>query len=385
MANSYTSTPVLSKIELGGNLYYLKDADVRTIIDAYGTIVSYNAASTVGDNEDIPTGKAIITYINSAVAGLAGAMHFVGGVDSLPDSADAYSNGDVIVVTGTGKEYVVLESDGVKSFVELGDEAGHVHVDRTIAGIDLKDDITVAELQSALALKALAYKDSASATLDDYATGITGAAYTPAGTVSVATSENEAEVTSTGSFTPTGTVSGTVTPQGSVALAADTTNGTQITGTVNVGTVTVTPTTATIKQVTSTGTLPTFSSTSGTYATAGLVGSVADETLTLTAASTAAGVATATYVQGALPSTSNATVVTGISGASATATFTGDKFGVTFTGASSDLAATFKGTAGSVSVSGNYDKVSVDSASFSGTQATITPTLAKGTKTITVS
>ena len=49
-----------------------------------------------------------------------------------------------------------------------------------------------------------------------------------------------------------------------------------------------------------------------------------------------------------------------------------------------DIAADFAGTEGNVSVSGNYDKAGVESAAFTGTEATITPELVTGNKTITV-
>ena len=94
----------------------------------------------------------------------------------------------------------------------------------------------------------------------------------------------------------------------------------------------------------------------------------------------------ASFDAGSLPTLGTAqTVVTGIASASATApTFTGDKFGATFSGTEASIAATFAGTEGAVSVSGNYDKAGVESAGFTGTEATITPTLTKGSKTITV-
>jgi hypothetical protein len=94
----------------------------------------------------------------------------------------------------------------------------------------------------------------------------------------------------------------------------------------------------------------------------------------------------AKFDAGALPTLGNAqTVVTGIESATSSAiSFSGDKFGATFAGSNTSITAEFTGTAGSVSVSGNYDKASVKSADFAGTEATITPTLATGNKTITV-
>lgn len=413
MANTYAHTPVLSRVKIGSQVYYVKDADVRALLDTYGDIVTYNVEATLSDGNKIPTGAAVTAAINSAVADLAGAMHFEGVKDSLPATTEGYASGDIILV-GT-KEYVC---DGTK-WVELGDEAiylttaeaqsKYVQKTFTIAGIDMADPITADEIKAALGLKALAYKDSASVTVDDYATGIAGAKYTPAGSVAVTLSQTSTAMTSTGNFKPTGTVSGTTTAAGTVTIARDDANGVAVSGTVSAPTITVTPNTAEVQHIDSLGTLPSYTAaqytapsvaeTSAQFASEGVVAAMDGtdtEMLVFTAASkanalTATGFNAGSYVAaefnaGALPTLGAAqTVVTGIKSASATApTFTGDKFGATFSGTEVDIAATFAGTEGTVSVSGNYDKAGVESAGFSGTEATITPTLEKGNKTITV-
>lgn len=413
MANTYANTPVLSKVKIGTQVYYVKDADVRALLDTYGDIVTYNVEATLSNGEKIPTGAAVTKAINAAVANLAGAMHFEGVKDALPGTIEGYEAGDIILV-GT-KEYVC---DGTK-WVELGDEAiylttsaaqaNYVQKTFTIAGIDMADPITADEIKTALGLKALAYKDSASATVTDYATGIAGAAYTPAGDVSVTLSQTSTAITSTGSFKPAGTISGNTTAAGTVAIARDDANGVQVSGTVSAPTITVTPSTAEVQHIDSLGTLPSYTAAQYTapsvneaksdFASEGLVAAM-DETdhemLVFTAAATAkaltgtgfnAGSYTAAkFNAGALPTLGAAqTVVTGITSATATApVFTGDKFGATFSGTETAISATFAGTEGSVSVSGNYDKAGVESAGFTGTEATITPTLTKGSKTITV-
>ena len=407
---AFNNTNVLSKVKIGSQVYYLKDADVRALLDTYGDIVTYNVEATLSDGNKIPTGAAVTAAINTAVADLAGAMHFEGVKDALPETVDGYAAGDIIIV-GT-KEYVC---DGTK-WVELGDEAiylttasaqaNYVQKTFTIAGIDMKDNITVEEIKTALGLKALAYKDSASATVTDYANGITGAAYTPAGSVGVTLSQTSTAMESTGSFKPAGTVSGTTTAAGTVTIARDDTNGVAVSGTVSAPTITVTPNTAEVQHIESVGTLPSYTAAKYTapsvseakaeFASEGMVASVDGEELVLTAASKAdaltgtgfnAGSYTAaSFNAGSLPKLGAAqTVVIGIASASATApTFTGDKFGATFSGTEAAITATFAGTEGSVSVSGNYDKAGVESTSFTGSEATITPTLTKGSKTITV-
>jgi hypothetical protein len=283
MANEYKNTPVLSKVKLGSETYYMKDADVRALLDTYGDVVTYNVETKLTDGSNIPTGAAVTAAIKSGVSDIAGAMHFIGVKDSVPESYDGAA-GDLIIV-GT-KEYVY---DGEK-FVELGDEAiylttasaetNYVQKVFTIAGIDMKDDITAEEIKTALGLKALAYKDSASATLTDYATDINGVLYTPKGSLSIGLNYTSTAVSSTGSYTPAGSVTGSVTAAGTVTLAKSD-DGVAVSGTVSTPTITVTPTTASVQHIDSLGSLPTYTAAEYTapsvteatssFATAGLI------------------------------------------------------------------------------------------------------------------
>jgi hypothetical protein len=118
-----------------------------------------------------------------------------------------------------------------------------------------------------------------------------------------------------------------------------------------------------------------------------LVFSAASKAAALTTTGFNAGSYTAAkFNAGSLPTFGAAqTVVTGIEKAEASApTFTGDKFGATFVGSEVAISAEFAGTEGSVSVSGNYDKATSATSEFTGTDATITPELVVGSKTITV-
>lgn len=413
MANTYAHTPVLSKVKIGSQVYYVKDADVRAILDTYGDIVTYNVEATLSNGNKIPTGAAVTSAINSAVADLAGAMHFEGVKESLPETTDGYANGDIIIV-GT-KEYICSGN----KWVELGDEAiylttaaaeaGYVQKTFTIAGIDMADPITADEIKTVLGLKALAYKDSASVTVVDYATGVADAEYTPGGTVEVNLSQTSTAMESVGTFKPAGTISGSTTAVGTVAIARDDANGVAVSGTVSAPTITVTPNTAEVQHLESVGTLPSLTvaqyvapsvhEAKASFAAEGVVAAMdtADtEMLVFTAASKAdaltgtgfnAGSYTpAEFSAGTLPKLGTAqTVVTGIASATATApTFTGDKFGATFSGAESAISATFAGTEADVSVSGNYDKASIASTAFNGNKATISHNLVTGSKTITV-
>ena len=413
---------VLSKIKVNNVVYDLKDASARANLatmlggqaaKALGTAAWVDTVTTITkDGAKIPVESAVHAAIQNAVADLAGAMHFRGVVGSTAEVTDPKA-GDIVII-GV-KEYVY---DGT-NWAELGDEsiyltiatAAKTYVTKTttIAGIDLQDNITAAELKTALGLKALAYKDSASATLTDYATGITGATYTPAGSVAVTLSQTSTAMQSSGSFKPAGNVSGTTTAAGTVAIARDDANGVAVSGTVSAPTITVTPSTTEVQHIESVGTLPSYTAAKYTapyvneaksqFATEGVVAamdgsdaellviSAAGKSNALTGTGFNAGSYTAaSFNAGSLPTLGTAqTVVTGIASASATApTFTGDKFGATFTGTEAAINATFAGTEGTVKVTGNYDKADVESAGFTGNEATITPTLVKGSKTVTV-
>lgn len=402
---TYTHDTVLSKVKLGNTTYYLKDLDLRAIVNAFGNATAQDVAASIGENvPGLATGIQVYEYVNQKTADLAGAMHFVAGTRAQQTNPKA---GDVVIEGVI--EYVY---DGT-TWQELGDEGTWVPKTRKIAGLDLIDDITVAELETALSLKALAKADTASVTVTDYATSITGASYTPAGSVTA-----DVESTSTAAsltkadYIPAGTVTGTVIPTGSVGLAADA-NGFQISGTNSASSVSITPTTETVlKAVDTAAVAPSFTegaftpasmtNTSKTVATEGVVAAI-DETDTEMLVFTAADTDTAslitnfnggskaadTFKAGSAATFETEKVWTGVSSATAAAqTFTGGKIAATFTGNKSGdaISASFSGTkATDALVTGvNYDKVSVDNFAFKGTAATITPTLNKGNKTITV-
>lgn len=411
MANTYVNTPVLSKVKIGDQIYYLKDAEVRALLDTYGAAVTYNVDAAVAENgEGLITAGAVHKYVTQYVTDITGgAMTFLGIKDELP----ATGNPGEVVIVGTA-EYVYADGkwnlygdEGIYATI-AGVDAAYVKKTLTIAGINLEDAITADELKSALGLKALAYKDSASGDVT-VVTGVKDATYTPAGSVDVKLNHASTAMASTGTFTPAGNVTGNVTAAGTVAIARDDVNGVQVSGTVSAPSVTVTPTTAQVQHISSVGSLPSYTAAQYTapsvaeakaqFASEGVVAAIDGtdaEMLVFSAAGKAEALTTtgfnagsytaAQFDAGALPELGAAqTVVTGIEKAEASApTFTGDKFGATFAGSQVAIAAEFAGTEGNVSVSGNYDKAGVESASFSGTEATISHEVTSEAKTVTV-
>lgn len=412
MAHDYKNLPVLSKVKIGEQTYYLKDAEVRALIDTFGDAVTYNVDTAVAsEGAGLVTAGAVHAYVTEYVTNITGgAMTFLGIKEQLPESGNP---GDVVIV-GTAEyvygdgEWHLYGDEGVYATI-AGVEEAYVKKTLTIAGIDLADAITADELKGALGLKALAYKDSASGTIAGIVTAVEDATYTPAGDVSVTLNQTSTAMASSGSFTPAGNVSGNVTAAGSVSFTKDNESGFQVSGSVSAPTITVTPATAQVQHIDSLGTLPSYTGAvyvapsvteaKSQFATAGMVAAIDGEDaemLVLSAASKAdaltgtgfnAGSYTAAeFNAGALPTLGESqTVVTGITSAEASApTFTGDKIAASFAGTETAITASFVGTEGTVNVSGNYDKASVGSASFTGAEATISHEVTTGSKTITV-
>ena len=387
MAYTYTHTPVLSKVKLGNTTYYLKDADVRAILDTYGNVVTFDKATNVTENGTGLVDAALMyDYVGRQIGSIGQALNLLTATDH--EDVETPQVGD-FVVEDDGTEWLY---DG-SGWREVGSENAYVVKTQTIAGVDMQDNITVAELQQALGLKALAYKDNGSVsitTLDGINAISTGKA-------------GQYDVSSTAVSVPATYDSLDVTPAGSVGLTAgtaaaatyDKTTGVTVssaaagentpnytpTGSVTITNVSVTPSSANVATVTNAGTAYQLTAgsctkaadTTSAFAVEGLVASVGSgedaETLILSAASTSNAVTAAgaiTYVDpqlsGSLPTFGTESVVTGISSASATGSFSGN--GVV-------ISATPTYTTSDATVT-----QPTFTASFSGTSKSVTPTVA---------
>lgn len=234
MAFTYTNAPVLSKVKIGETYYYLKDADVRAILDAINTNVYEKLKLDLGAIKDVgkQNGLAVVSDIKAYVDEMKEIAFDVVKVDTaVVASADAakyelYHNSIVLVdaedaAAGSCVEYVIVKNgaDAYKweqigtTKVNLTD---YVAKTLTIAGIDLQDNITKEELQTALGLGALAYKDSATGTISTADSATLN--YTPEGNVTVTLTQTEKEVASTGTFTPTGSITGSAISGGTIKV-----------------------------------------------------------------------------------------------------------------------------------------------------------------------
>lgn len=400
---TFSSTPTLAKVKLGSQVYWLKDAELRDIVSAFGTATAKDSTDTVtSSGTNLPTESAVYAEIVSQIATLGKVVNL--REESDHTKASNPKKGD-LVVESDGKEWLY---DG-NGWREVGDETAYVLKTTSVAGYGLSSDITSAQLSTALDIKAFAHANTGTFTVNDYATGIADADYTPKGNISVALTQTDTAATITSeAYTPAGNISVALT-QSDVSASLTTKDYTPA------GNVTVLLNQDSVNGVTSVGTLPTYTNGSYTapsvsesvssFATAGIIASVGSgndaDTLILSTASTAsaltatnfdAGSYTApTYVSGTLPTISAMTFATGVS----SATFAGTKevdaivTNVTYEKAAIDASNTkFTGTPEDnlkiTSVTYNKATVNASQTTFTGTSAVISHSLTKGDKTVTV-
>lgn len=369
------NVPAISKLTIGDQTYYLKDAEARELLATLGNAAKKDVAAGVSAEEQ---GLVTGAQVQAAIASIAGSMHFRGVVSAFTDITDPAA-GDVIII-GV-KEYVYGGEPA--TWHELGDESIYALKTVTIGTQNLSANINLDTLAADMGLGKLAKKDSATGTVAGQT--ITGlkAKGNAAGSIEVGLTQTATDATLTKSdYTPAGTVTGTTTAAGTVSIAKDAENGVQISGSVSAPNVTITPAKDSIKKVTSVGSLP--SKAKDTFVTNGddtfTQGSQAswsasvdeNETLSFNFAPNTLPTfkqgAKASYTEGAfdagtLPELAETAtdVVTGITSATATApVFTGDKFAATFAGNEVDVNATFAGTKTQVVTGVSYDKAGVD-------------------------
>lgn len=290
----------------------------------------------------------------------------------------------------------------------------------------MADNITVAELQQALGLKALAYKDNGTVSIttpdsiNSFSTGKAGSYNVSSTPVSVPATYSSLDVTPAGSVEITaGTAAAASYDKAtSVSIATATPEDGQSatytpSGSVSVTNITVTPSNVSVAKVTdagqayqlSAGSVSHATDTTSAFATEGVVASVGTgaeaETLILTTASTGdavTAVGAITYtdptLSGSLPTFGTESVVGGITSASATASFSGNGVMINATPAFTSTAATmtqptftaaFEGTSKSVTpaVATTVQAAGTDG-SVTVASETITPTLVSTEKTANV-
>lgn len=423
----------ISKIKLAnGTTVTLKDAEGRgnmtTLLGGHALAALGAAAwKAVAENisgEGLVDASVVKAYVDAQIKTIPEFdVVIVADGDELPTpSADTFHKIYLVKASATGvaqniyKEYITVKNGDIYSWELVGDTAidvsGKVDKTTTIAGIALDKNISVADLQKALGLGAMAYADKASgSTTLDTIDSITMKEVTVAGNAAVTSKAADATLTKA-PFTPAGTITGSAISGGSIEVTlkdaeaataasvtaeaykpagsveskfvADADNGVAIAGTVSKPTATVTPATATVQEMKTAGTAYTITEGSvekakdakSAFATEGIVATVGSgddaETLIFTLAGTSQAVTasgdvtyTAPELSGALPTFgASAAVMTGATVEVSQPTFTGNKYAINSTFAGTEVE--------DMKVTGvTYVKPVIDKADFTGTAANL--------------
>ena len=422
-------TKYLSIFNVGGVDYNLKDAAAT---DKLGKLIGTHAVEALGaaawkavaaniSGEGLVDASVVKNYVDSQV----GTIHnFDVVIDatgtasgpSVTASANTmykiYLVPDSSAEAGAYIEYITIKSGETYSWEAIGSTKtsldGYVEKTQKIAGLTLNKDITVAELQTALELKAFAYAAKGTATVAAKTVKGVKATGTSTGSITGAMAYTATEINSTGKVTAAGAITGSAISGGTVAVTlkdaeaataatvtaeaykpagsvtsnfvADANKGVAIEGTVSKPTATVTPATATVQEMKTKGTA--YSITKGSvaqaadtksaFATEGVVASVTGETLTFASAGTAQAVTaagavtyTAPVLSGSMPTFgASAALMTGATVDVSQPTFTGNKYAVNSSFAGTEVE--------NMKVTGvTYVKQAVDKATFTGTKATL--------------
>ena len=397
MGQTYANSPVLSKVKFGNNTYYMKDADVRAILDTFGDIVTENKAVKIDDGAvGIPSADQVYDFVIQQITEVGKALNLISATDHTQVAEPRIGD---FVVEADGSEWVYdgNKTDGKNGWREVGTETAYVKKNFTIAGVDMQDNITVAELKQALELKALAFKDTGSVkvttidSFDSFSTGKAGEYSVAASEVSVPATYSALDVTPAGSVELTAGVAAAASydkTTGITMAAAAPEAGQSATytpaGNVTVTNVTVTPSNVSVFKVISAGEEYQLSGgnavkaadTKSAFATEGVTVSIDandNEMLVFTAAGTADAVTaagdvtyTAPTLTGSLPTFGDESVVSGISSASATASFAG-------TGVMLNATPTYTATDATITQP-------TFTAAFTGTSKSVTPAVATSVK-----
>lgn len=428
-------TKYLSVFNVGGTDYNLKDAaataKLNTLLGEQTVkelgAAAWKAVAATISGEGLVDASVVKAYVDSQVGQIhsfdvvidpAGTAAGPAVAASAATMYKIYMVADAGASAGSYIEWITIRSgeEGAYTYAweKIGstktDLTGYVSKETTIANITLDHNITVTELETALGLKAFAHADKGTATVAAKTVSGVKATGTSTGSLTGAMAYDSTAITSTGTVTAIGSITGsaisdgtvTVTlkdaeaataasvtaeaykPAGSVtsAIALDADNGVAIGGTVSKPTATVTPATATVQEMKTKGTAYTITEGSVTkavdtksdFATEGVVASVdeASETLTFTAAGTSKAVTasgdvdyTAPTLSGALPTFgASAAVMTDVTVDVSQPTFTGNKYAVSSSFAGTEVK--------NMKVTGvTYVKQAVDKATFTGTKATL--------------
>lgn len=314
---------LLSKIQIGGKVYEIKDLIARNNIETLSAGLDKIAGDLAGLSYVKATGQfaddtAIKNYVDSQVGAINKFdVHVMADGEELPTAGAntmyiLYLKPVTNAAAGAYVEYITIRSGAEGAYTYNWEAIGSTEMDVTgfvtseALAETLKSYTKTAELgdlamknEVDLDLKALAHKDSATGTVAGQTISGVKATGTSTGSITVELEQSEHAMNSTGKYTPAGNVTGTVKTAGSVAVTVSNSaaDATLTKGDYTpAGTVSVALSGNTFNAITGVGTQASF--TEGTFTPAtlnyaaadysvakeGLVGNVEDECLTFTAA-----------------------------------------------------------------------------------------------------
>lgn len=382
-AKKVEANGLLSKIQIGGKTYEVKDVIARESIESISADLA--ALSYVQKDGVFESDTKIKEYVDAQVGSINKFDVVIGaaGEDGKPNVAASaetmyklYLIQNADSAAGEYVEYIAIRSGEEGNYSYRWEAIGSTKMSLTgyVTETALQEALNSYQLKSEL--KALAYKDNASGTVAGETISGVKATGTTTGSINVALSEAESDIASTGSYTPAGTVDGgRVTAAGEVKITITNADAQASLATADyqpAGDVSVTLSNNEINAVKSVGTQASFTEgeftpaaldhaeVTANYVEEGLVGAVEDETLTFTAA--------------AVKALSASKVNSFSGGAKAADTFVANELPVAETKTVGVQAATFEGTVASgLKVTGvTYQTHNVASAVFTGSEVAVT-------------
>ena len=229
----------ISKIKLAnGTTVTLKDAqgraDMTTILGGHALealgAAAWKAVAANISGEGLVDASVVKAYVDAQIKTIPefDVVIVADGEDLPAASADTFHKIYLVKASVTGvaqniyKEYITVKNGDNYSWELVGDTAidvsGKVDKTTTIAGIALDHNITVAELQTALKLGAMAYADKASgSTTIQTIDSITMKEVTVAGNATVTSKAADATLTKA-DYTPSGTINSDAIKGGTVTV-----------------------------------------------------------------------------------------------------------------------------------------------------------------------
>lgn len=226
-AKKVEANGLLSKIQIGGKTYEVKDVIARESIESISADLA--ALSYVQKDGVFESDTKIKEYVDAQVGSINKFDVVIGtaGDDGKPNvaaSADTmyklYLIPNADSSAGEYIEYITIRSGLEGAYTYSWEAIGSTKMSLTgyVTETALQQALVPYQLKSEL--KALAYKESATGTVAGQTISGVKATGTSAGSINVALEQSEHAMSSTGKFTPAGNVTGTVAVDGEIAVTA---------------------------------------------------------------------------------------------------------------------------------------------------------------------